>query len=141
MQTFLPYEDFIDCSKVLDLRRLGKQRVETYQIMNVLCGVSNGGGWANHPAVKMWRGHEDYLMMYQEAIVDEWDNLGYKDTCLEKTKAAFSLIKTKSKKPEWLGLDILHASHRSNLLRKNKDYYSRFGWVEPNDISYYWPVK
>ena len=140
MQTFLPYEDFEECAKVLDIRRLGKQRVETYQIMNVLCGVSNGGGWANHPAVKMWRGHEDHLLVYQEAIVGEWDKLGYRDTCLEKTKISFSRLNIKSKKPEWLGLDILHSSHRSNLLRKNQDYYSEFNWIEPNDMPYYWPI-
>jgi hypothetical protein len=141
MQTFLPYDDFNKCAEVLDIRRLGKQRVETYQIMNVLAGLNTGSGWVNHPAVKMWRGHEEYLLYYQESIVKEWSILGYKDTCLEKTKMSFSNIKTKMSKPEWLGLDILHASHRSNLLRKNKDFYGLYSWKEPDNMPYYWPVN
>ncbi|MDQ1681515.1 MAG: hypothetical protein QOH99_56, partial [Frankiaceae bacterium] len=33
MQTFLPYADFGASARVLDDRRLGKQRVETLQIL------------------------------------------------------------------------------------------------------------
>ena len=36
MQTFLPYPDFERSAKVLDNKRLGKQRVEVLQILNVL---------------------------------------------------------------------------------------------------------
>ena len=36
MQTFLPYESFEDTAKVLDYRRLGKQRVEGMQIINTI---------------------------------------------------------------------------------------------------------
>jgi len=36
MQTFLPYPDFVQTSKVLDNKRLGKQRVEALQILQVL---------------------------------------------------------------------------------------------------------
>lgn len=38
MQTFLPYPNFIGSAKVLDSRRLGKQRVENLQIMQALLG-------------------------------------------------------------------------------------------------------
>lgn len=38
MQTFLPYPNFIGSAKVLDVRRLGKQRVENLQIMQTLLG-------------------------------------------------------------------------------------------------------
>ena len=33
MQTFLPYPDFARSARCLDNRRLGKQRVESYQIL------------------------------------------------------------------------------------------------------------
>ena len=33
MQTFLPYADFAQSAKALDPKRLGKQRVETIQIV------------------------------------------------------------------------------------------------------------
>ena len=36
MQTFLPYESFEESAKVLDYRRLGKQRVEGMQIINAI---------------------------------------------------------------------------------------------------------
>ena len=34
MQTFLPYPDFHESAKVLDMKRLGKQRVEVLQLLN-----------------------------------------------------------------------------------------------------------
>jgi hypothetical protein len=42
-------------------------------------------------------------------------------------------------KPPWLGLEIYHASHRSNLLRKDPVWYGKFGWIESPDLPYYWP--
>ena len=40
--------------------------------------------------------------------------------------------------PPWLGDERVHASHRSNLLRKDKDFYSKYNWSESNDMPYYW---
>src|ERR1700712_4272615 len=54
VQTFLPYPDFVDALAVLDSPRLGKQRVETLQILRAL--VFPEYGWRNHPAVRMWPG-------------------------------------------------------------------------------------
>ena len=34
----------------------------------------------------------------------------------------------------------MHASHRSNLLRKDPEHYMQFGWTEPPDLPYVWPV-
>ena len=45
MQTFLPYKSFNKSFKVLDYRRLGKQRVEAMQILNVLLGRRKTKGW------------------------------------------------------------------------------------------------
>lgn len=42
MQTFLPYESYDDSAESLDYRRLGKQRVETLQILMTLLGVKVG---------------------------------------------------------------------------------------------------
>ena len=54
MQTFLPYPDLRASCVVLDDRRLGKQRVETFQILRALTWPEYA--WKNHPAVRMWRG-------------------------------------------------------------------------------------
>lgn len=137
MQTFLPSDDFALCAMTLDRQRLGKQRVETLQIMKSLAGL---GGWNHHPATKMWRGHEDYLMLYQIAICEEWTGRGYKDTCLWKTFDYLGQIENPSTYPDWMGNEELHASHRSNLLRKDFAFYSQFNWSESDNMEYVWPV-
>lgn len=55
MQTFLPYPDFERSAAALDYRRLGKQRIEAYQILQTLQNPEQRS-WRNHPAVRMWRG-------------------------------------------------------------------------------------
>src|SRR3546814_11842397 len=40
--------------------------------------------------------------------------------------------------PPWLGNAAFHASHRSNLLRKDPGFYGRYGWPEPPDLPYVW---
>ena len=74
MQTFLPYSDYDQSAAVLDYRRLGKQRVEAKQIMFALSDPNYG--WQNHPAVRMWRGHEYQLAQYGIAICYEWRKRG-----------------------------------------------------------------
>jgi hypothetical protein len=132
MQTFLPYPDFQRSAQVLDYRRLGKQRVEAMQILKVLSGQSKG--WVNHPAVRMWRGHETALQAYYNAVVEEWVRRGYNNNMpLEAVSQCGYMY------PPWLN-DEFCASHRSNLLRKDPEFYGEFGWSEPNDLPYMWPV-
>lgn len=135
MQTFVPYADFKNSANVLDRQRLGKQRVEVLQIMNSLTGIS--GGWSNHPAVKMWRGHEAGLAAYGVSVCEVWISRGYKDTCLEKI---VSLVAPDySDYPKWWGDERIHSSHRANLLRKLPNHYSQFGWTENPCNPYFWP--
>jgi hypothetical protein len=133
MQTFLPYPDLTDSARCLDYRRLGKQRVEAMQILNILTGKTNKPGWRNHPAVKMWKGHEVALGFYMNAMIDEWIRRGYNNT-MKKADANFAWS------PPWFGNAAFHASHRSNLLRKDPIYYGKFGWKEPSDLPYVWPT-
>ena len=79
MQTFLPYADFARSAEVLDTRRLGKQRVEVIQIVRAL--TVPGYAWASHPAVLMWKGHEEALGRYGLAMCDQWLLRGFGDTC------------------------------------------------------------
>jgi hypothetical protein len=130
MQTFLPYPSFVSSAKALDCRRLGKQRVEARQILKAL---RNGGGWQHHPAVCMWRGYEDALVLYSNLMIEEWMNRGYRNT-MEIYEAGIVRM------PPWLGDDVFHASHRSNLLRKDPNWYGQFGWTEPDTLEYVWPV-
>lgn len=135
MQTFLPYRDFVESVKVLDYRRLGKQRVETFQVLNILLDRTESKGWRNHPAVRMWRGYEEALKLYQNVTILEWIERGYNNNMkLEEVNIDFF------KFPHWLGNDDFHRSHRSNLLRKNFEYYSQF-FNEPDNLEYIWPVE
>lgn len=137
MQTFLPYQDFSLTAKCLDYKRLGKQRVECLQILKALCGLTNG--WANHPATKMWAGCEDALLVYMKEITDEWINRGYKNNITLHYEILNDLDIEKIKYPKWLGKKEFHDSHKSNLLRKDFEYYKKFNWGVPNDLPYIWP--
>ncbi|GCE45231.1 hypothetical protein EI42_03207 [Thermosporothrix hazakensis] len=135
MQTFLPYASFEDSAAVLDNRRLGKQRVEGTQILTILLTPNYRGAWRNHPAVRMWRGYEEALRLYINAVVTEWIGRGYRNSL-----ATYDLTGRPIVFPFWLGDPRLHDSHKSNLLRKDFSYYSQFGWDVPPDLPYYWPV-
>jgi len=135
MQTFLPYPNLSKSLKVLDSRRLGKQRVEAFQILNILLDRTDRMGWRNHPAVLMWRGYENALKLYLNKAIKLWISRGYKNTMKLET------IEGKIRFPSWFGKQEFHSSHRSNLLRKDKEHYSKFNWEEPDNLDYVWPTK
>jgi hypothetical protein len=140
MNTFLPYESFAKSASCLDRQRLGKQRVEAMQILNMLVGRSRGN-WQRHPAVRMWRGYEWMLLRYGVAICREWLDRGYRDTVLRRLLTEYAEVWAGSTDtPFWLGDKAFHAAHRSNLLRKNAEWYGQFGWMEPTNLPYVWPV-
>ena len=140
MQTFLPYADFSLSASVLDYRRLGKQRVEALQIYNALVDnpTLQGNkykGWLNHPAVLMWKGYEEALLLYKNKMIEEWRDVRKYNNTMEIVEVPDSI-----EMPPWVGDERVHASHRSNLLRKDFEFYSKFGWQEDIDLEYYWAV-
>jgi hypothetical protein len=149
MQTFLPLPSFKASAAVLDNKRLGKQRVECKQILLCL-GVPVGdhtpgsSRWRNHPAVRMWADNEGALAGYAILVCREWRRRGFRDTLLAQFMASYGVLRAAVPRimyPPWFGTPELHASHRSNLLRKDCRHYSRFGWTEPHDLPYLWPVS
>ena len=130
MQTFLPYANFAQSLRCLDTKRLGKQRVETYQILRALTGESSG--WVNHPATKMWAGHQPALRNYLRESILAWLERGYRNTMVIPEFSIDPVM------PGWFGRQDFHAAHRSNLLRKDPVWYGRFGWSEPHDLPYVW---
>jgi hypothetical protein len=127
---------------VLDRARLGKQRVEVYQILRVLLGYSKG--WINHPCVRQWKGYEWQLYIYGLTICQEWRNRGYKDSVRDKMMdmmGKFAALDYPNTIPSWLGNEEYHAAMRSNLLRKDPIWYGKFGWTEPNNLPYIWPFS
>lgn len=138
MQTFMPYASFQKTARVLDYRRLGKQRVEVYQILRALTGESKG--WVNHPATNMWRGYESSLAIYGCIICDEWKKRGYKDTMTEKIVKYVDVKTPPSICPPWFGDLDFHRSHQSNLIRKFPEFYGPLFPGVPDDLPYVWPV-
>ena len=162
MQTFVPLTDsFEDIAKVLDNKRLNKQALEGWQILMVLLELDPQGnhripkGWVNHPAVRMWRGHEYALYRYIDVMVTEWKRRGFKSTIGDKAKATImramdlGLLDNASTNPNWLSnqstFRTIASSHRLALLSKDYEWYSQFKWREdpgyrPATYEYVWPV-
>lgn len=130
MQTFLPHPSFSNSARDLDNKRLGKQRVEAYQILRALSGMSKG--WVNHPATRMWRGYERALSNYLRVMIAEWVSRGFKNTM------DIPLYDEEAPMPPWFGDDRVHSSHRANLKRKDPVYYAKY--TEDPTTPYFWPT-
>ena len=143
MQTFLPYSSFERCAKVLDYRRLGKQRIEAHQILSINYGLTPNSKWRNHVCVRMWRGYDRALLEYAYQIVFEWRNRGFVDNMLERFNSDFMALNSAPiVRPPWLGEKQLHTSHRAALLHKQFEFYSQVKprWKEEPQLDYWWPV-
>lgn len=145
MQTFLPYPDFAASAAVLDQARLGKQRVETLQILRAL--VLPDYGWRSHPVTRMWMGYVPALTVYGLAMVREWVSRGHADSTAPlisefapDSAAAFDAgTGPEPVMPPWLGRPEVHVSHQSNLIQKAPDFYrDRFPGT-PDNLPYSWP--
>lgn len=137
MQTFLPYADFQQSVASLDYKRLGKQRVEAKQILNVLTGIQITNGWKNHPAVLMWVGYEDVLKLYHDHCIIEWVSRGYKNSMELFNQSNPILI------PWWLGNEPFHRAMRARLIEKDLEFYlPKFPDDQGfNDSKYLWPIN
>lgn len=168
MQTFLPYPNIIQSAQCLDNKRLGKQRVEALQILKAINqgleiafiwdwddngkeykkllwfkSLDSGDGiiktpWFNHPCIKMWKGFTDALEHYMNLCIQEWERRKFKNNmlmCIGKLRYP----KRVRIMPPWFGNRDFHDSHKSNLLRKMPEHYSKFGWQVSNNLPYIWP--
>jgi Pyrimidine dimer DNA glycosylase len=144
VQTFLPYPDPRASAAVLDDRRLGKQRVETFQALRALTWPQYG--WKHHPVVRMWRGFVPALVAYGLVCVDEWRARGRADATrvalLEFTggkQPDWDELHDAGAVPPWVGDEALHLSHRSALVRKEPEHYRPIFGDVPDDLPYVWP--
>lgn len=133
MQTFLPYSDFHLSLWCLDYRRLGKQRVEAFQLIQAITRPDYA--WQNSPPTVMWRPYLDALKHYYNVSLRIWIAKGYNNSMkpyyIDESNIVF---------PSWIGDKRFHSSHRSNLLRKDMIYYYKTcQWTEPDNMLYQWP--
>lgn len=153
MQTFLPSSNFISAAQILDNKRLNKQILEGYQILNVLSGQSPTGAWRNHPAVKMWAGHELSLLTYIRAMIAEAKRRGIKtDKNEENIQALFTKVGSSwgGGLPDWFfdqhKLMRVVTTHKANLFIKDPFHYMEFQYALSSPFNkpccatckYYW---
>ena len=151
MQTFIPYSNFEESLRVLDLKRLGKQRVEVIQIMRAL--TVPGYAWASHPAVLMWKAYEEALGRYGLTACEVWMERGFGDSCAATIAAdlraagiteirSYEELAANDALPVWLFDEAVQLSHRSSLLRKDPEHYGPlFPPDTPWGLDYVWPVR
>lgn len=142
MQTFLPFPSFAESAAVLDGPRLGKQRVETFQLLRA--HTVPDYGWRHHPAAKMWAHRLPALVAYGLAMVDEWVARGHADTVRAQLTAFAPEVDRMPQElirmPDWLGDEAFHLSHQSNLVRKDPPFYRAVFGDIPDDLPYVWPA-
>ena len=150
MQTFLPHPDFAAAARSLDDKRLGKQRVETIQVVRAL--TQPGYAWRHHPAALMWKGFEEALGRYGVEVCRAWTERGHADTCEATIRVdlrdagvpairPYDELAAAGALPPWLSDEDLIRSHRSNLVRKDPAYYRPQFPDVPDDLPYVWPVR
>ena len=137
MQIFLPYPSFKQSLKVLDNKRLGKQRVETYQIISAITqrpklDGTPYKGWLNHPCTIMWKNNLNALKEYLNLSISEWVSRGFNNTMV------FEEIIGPVEYPNFIGFERFHSSHRANLLKKDFEFYSKYKWTEDPSNPYVW---
>lgn len=148
MQTFVPYADMQESASVLDNKRLNKQLLEGRQIYGILSSGRNTGGWVRHPAVLMWKNHDNALYSYLQAMMLECNLRGI------STDKNWNAIQEMHEgnwdrgsnivMPPWWGDERVHESHRNNLYVKDQEFYAEFH--DANRVSccdkcnYFWPT-
>lgn len=146
MQTFVPFTNHQETAELLDPKRLFKQLVEGKQILLALDDPNYG--WQNHPAVMMWRGHEEALVDYLLVLAQEWRYRGtlrethqpYDESITEWLHANY--LCDGGQLPEWWGGPI-HFTHQLKLLYKMPEWYEpKLGFIAPRiEPNYFWPVR
>lgn len=118
VNTFILTNSPKECAKLLDYKRLGKQRVEAYQIVNIIIGEQKG--FSNHPIAHVWKDHVESLKYYTNCMIDEWINRGYKNTMVKYDLPDY----TEDQLPWWYKNKQLQYCNMASLARKDPKFYS-----------------
>jgi hypothetical protein len=152
MQTFLPSSNILWSAMELDSKRLNKQILEAYQILKT---ISTGAkAWGNHPAVLMWKGHEQALASYARTMASEAEKRGIK---VDKNLANLDILEHQyghtwgTNMPKWFDKESMSrivATHRANLYRKDPIFYEAYATAVTSEYNkpccekclYFWPT-
>jgi len=79
----MPYDNFLSSVRCLDTKRLGKQRLECYQMIHLLLDREKKA-WRRHPAFVMWQGYSQALVAYFFICCNEFRARGYRENLARK---------------------------------------------------------
>ena len=139
MQIFMPYSDYEKSGWSLYPGHPGHLGNQFYREGKTLVK----GGWKNHPASKIWWDYRfslcEYLKILYHILKEREINdyiIHYKEIC--ELQKQF----TNTGKPPFIGNKAFHDSHKSNLIRKDKEknwnWYQQFNWQVPDSLPYIW---
>ena len=135
MQTFLPFKNFERSARILDSKRLNKQIVEGFQILEDK--VPN----ENHPICLFWKENKQSLKEYILNFCREYE------IRFNRIHSIFYKIRYNEYKDNKVLIipELMILSHKVNLLRKNYEFYKdkiklKYG-LNNYPLGYYWPVS
>lgn len=127
MQVFI-VGSVLETAKALDSRRLNKQIIECRQIIDAIQGT--GKGWFNHPVVKMYEDHTNWLRCYmwcleeyQKKQSDALMLMHYNKYCEEN-------------KPDFLN-DAFFTQMKRRLYTKDNKYYKQWADLGESEENWY----
>lgn len=150
--------------KKLDFRRLGKQRLEAKQLIDILKMIDNGEdvsnvGFSSHPVTQMWIGYTNALKAYYNLCLQEWIDRGYNNTMkkydIDETKFINREVKFDGIKTTFISEDTEYSfppfasfkpfilTHKAALYKKDPNFYAGFlnDELEPYvNLGYLWPT-
>lgn len=126
MQVFIPFASPLGVARTLDSKRLRKQIIECNQILNAI--ETGTGSWRNHPVVRMYRNHTDWLKKYQECL-KHWLNG-------ERWRAIIASFDADRIRPDFITREICD-QHKRRLFTKDPEYYWGFRKYGPSPENWY----
>lgn len=142
VNTFVVDSDLARNASLLDTKRLGKQRIEAKEIIDILESLDRGvipkkKGWMNHPATKMWYGYTNALKVYYNYILTEFkkrsdhNTMQYYDIDVSLYyvnpyigNGNFKFPFTEYSFPPWFAFPPFILAQRASLIRKSPEIYN-----------------
>ena len=139
MQVFVPYADAFLCSQVLDPRRLNKQIIECRQILKAINGESSA--WVNHPCVKMYKPHAQWLEYYMYALESFKSSTEHDSQDSDEAKEDWAQtidwsIRATLITPSFLTNEFCE-QHRRRLYTKDPLFYKSFSHLGTSNENWY----
>lgn len=116
----------LETAKALDPKRLKKQIIEVWQILDAL---NEAKAWSNHPCVLQYRGYEKWLEWYKLCL--EWyvfDDMNWVKSCSDVAETI---------KPPFHTQEYYDQMKR-RLFEKDEEHYKQWSYLGKSDINWYW---